>query len=340
MKRILCLMLACLLLCGCAATGVKTERKIYEATFLTLFDTVTVIKGAADSKEAFSEIAYSIHDELLEYHQLFDIYNDYAGIHNLKTVNDMAGKEPVTVDRRIIDLLKDCKTYYELTDGLVNVAMGSVLNLWHNARNDGINDPVNAKLPDMDRLISASQHMDLNAVVIDDVNSTVFITESNVQLDVGAVAKGYAAQQAAIAAAEAGGENFALSAGGNVVVWGDVDGRPWTVGIRDPRSDDPNAYITTVEASYTSLVTSGGYERNLVVDGKEYCHIIDPQTGYPADYVLSATAIHFNSDEADLSSTAMFLMTPEEAMAFAEKYKFRAIIVDRGGNLHDFGPIE
>ena len=95
-----------------------------------------------------------------------------------------------------------------------------------------------------------------------------------------------------------------------------------------------------MEASYTSLVTSGGYERNLVVDGKEYCHIIDPKTGYPADYVLSATAIHFNSDEADLYSTAMFLMTPEEAMEFAEKYKFRAIIVDKEGNLHDFGPLE
>ena len=75
MKRILCLLLACLLLCGCAAAEAKPEKKIYEATFLTLFDTVTVIKGASESKEAFTEVSRSIHDELQVYHQLFDIYN-------------------------------------------------------------------------------------------------------------------------------------------------------------------------------------------------------------------------------------------------------------------------
>jgi len=217
----------------------------------------------------------------------------------------------------------------------VNIAQGKLYGLWRQARETGI-------LPTDEAIREAMAHGRIEDVVIGkkDGSRTITLKDPEMALDVGAVAKGYAAQQAAMAAAEAGGESFAISAGGNVVVWGDIKGRPWNVGIRDPRSEDPNAYITTVEASYTSLVTSGGYERNLVVDGKEYCHIIDPKTGYPADYVLSATAIHFNSDEADLYSTAMFLMTPEEAMEFAEKYKFRAIIVDKEGNLHDFGPLE
>ena len=185
MKRILCLLLACLLLCGCAATDTAPKKKIYEATFLTLFDTVTVIKGSADSKEDFSDIAHTIHDELLEYHQLFDIYNDYEGIHNLKTVNDSAGEGPVTVDRRIIDLLLDCKAYYELTDGRVNVALGSVLKLWHEARDDGFNDPQNASLPPAQALKEASGYTNLDAVVIDEAASTVHITDANVRLDVG-----------------------------------------------------------------------------------------------------------------------------------------------------------
>ena len=327
MKRILCLMLACLLLCGCAATGVKTERKIYEATFMTLFDTVTVIKGAADSKEAFSEIAYSIHDELLEYHQLFDIYNDYEGIHNLKTVNDMAGKEPVVVDRRIIDLLKDCKTYYELTDGLVNVAMGSVLNLWHNARNDGINDPVNAKLPDMDRLISASQHMDLNAVVIDDVNSTVFITESIVQLDVGAVAKGWSVQRVA----ENAPKGLLISVGGNVCGTGpkDQNGTPWVVGIQNPSGDD---YLHTVYVTETIVVTSGDYQRYFIVDGKPYHHIIDPVTLMPGAYWRSVTIVCGDSGLADALSTALFLLPQEDGQRLLEKSGAEAMWVAADGN--------
>ena len=98
--------------------------------------------------------------ELLYYHQLFDIYNDYEGIANLKTVNDNAGIAPVEVDPEIIALLTDCKDYYDLSGGVVNVAMGSVLQLWHVARNDGINDPANAYLPQQDKLTEAAQHMD------------------------------------------------------------------------------------------------------------------------------------------------------------------------------------
>ena len=116
MNRVICLLVVCLLLCGCSPQTAQREQKIYEATFLELFDTVTVIKGAAESKEAFTETVHGIRDELKTYHQLFDIYHDYDGFHNLKTVNDMAGITAVEVDRKIIDLLLDCKAYYQLTE--------------------------------------------------------------------------------------------------------------------------------------------------------------------------------------------------------------------------------
>ena len=140
MKRILCLLLlTSILLTGCASGEQAPETKQYNATFLTLFDTVTTIVGRAENEEAFRVNSQAIHDELLQYHQLFDIYNDYDGINNLKTINDNAGIAPVPVDDRIIALLKDCKDYHDLTQGMVNPAMGSVLQLWHVARNDGIN---------------------------------------------------------------------------------------------------------------------------------------------------------------------------------------------------------
>lgn len=327
MKRFLCLLLACALLCGCAAAGNETERKTYEATFLTLFDTVTVIKGAADSKEAFTEIAYAIRDELQVYHQLFDIYNDYEGITNLKTVNDMAGQAPVKVDRRIIELLLDCRVYYELTGGMVNVAMGSVLKLWHNARNAGINDPVNARLPDMDQLTEASLYADIEAIMIDEEASTVYIADPKVQLDVGAVAKGWSAQRVA----ENAPEGLLISVGGNVCATGPKDekGTPWVVGVQNPAGDN---YLHTIYVTQESVVTSGDYQRCYVVDGNLYHHIIDPTTLLPGTYWRSVTIVCADSGLADALSTALFLLPLEEGKLLAEKSGAEAMWVDADGS--------
>ena len=106
-----------LLLSGCAQPLPQPEQTQYNATFLDLFDTVTTIVGKAKNEAEFQEKAQTIHDELQKLHQLFDIYNDYDGINNLKTINDAAGKEAVTVDPAIILLLSDCKDYDTATGG-------------------------------------------------------------------------------------------------------------------------------------------------------------------------------------------------------------------------------
>ena len=329
MKRILCLLLACLLLSGCAAADPAPERKIYEATFLTLFDTVTVIKGAAESKEAFSEIAYAIHDELLEYHQLFDIYHDYEGIANLKTINDKAGESPVAVDSRIIDLLLDCKSYYDLTDGMVNVAMGSVLRIWHETRSSGIDDPENARLPDFSDLEQAAAHRSMDSIVIDEAESTVFISDPDLLLDVGAVAKGWATQRVA----EHAPSGLLISVGGNVCATGPKDdaGTPWVVGIQNPRGD---GYLHTVYATKTCIVTSGDYQRAYTVDGKIYHHIIDPVTLYPGTRWISVSIICEDSGLADALSTALFLLPLEEGQRLLDQCGAEAIWVDAEGIQH------
>ena len=327
MKRVLCVLLMCFLLCGCASPAAQSETKIFEATFLNLFDTITVIKGTAESKDAFSVISQSIHDELQEYHQLFDIYKNYEGINNLKTVNDRAGEESVEVDRRIIDLLLDCKQYYELTDGKVNMAMGSVLNLWHIARNDGINDPVNAALPDEFALMEASTHTDLGSVVIDEEACTVYISDPNVRLDVGAVAKGWATQRAA----ENAPAGLMISVGGNVCATGpkDTNGTPWVVGVQNPSGGD---YLHTIYVSGGSVVTSGDYQRAYAVDGKLYHHIIDPETLYPSTYWRSVTIVCDDSGLADALSTALFLLPLEEGQQLLDQCGAEAMWVDADEN--------
>lgn len=326
MKRLICLLLCALLLTGCTAPR-EPEKKQYTATFLTLFDTVTSIVGRAESEEAHMAAAQAIHDELLVYHRLFDIYNDYEGLNNLKTVNDHAGVAPVVVDRAIIDLLLSCREYYELTDGLVNVAMGSVLVLWHEARNDGLNDIANAYLPDSDKLSEAAKHTDFSCVVIDEAASTVFISDPEARLDVGAVAKGWSAQRIA----ETAPEGLLISVGGNVVATGakDENGTPWRVGVQNP--DGGENYLHTLNITDGSVVTSGDYQRCYMVDGKFYHHIIDPATLYPSTYWRSVTILCADSGLADALSTALFLLPYEEGLALAEKCGAQVLWVNEAG---------
>ena len=315
----------CVLLCGCTSVQ-QQEQKQYTATFLTLFDTVTTVVGHAESEDAFKETAQKIHDDLQVYHRLFDIYNDYDGINNLKTVNDQAGIAPVQVDKAIIDLLLDCRTYYELTGGRVNAAMGSILELWHEARDNGVRDPGNAALPDSDLLEQAAEHIRFEEVIIDEAASTVYIPDGKMSLDVGAIAKGWATQRAA----EKAPAGMLISVGGNVCATGPKQGEhPWVIGIQNPNGGE---YLHTIYVTDACVVTSGDYQRTYTVDGQKYHHIIDPDTRMPATYWRSVSIVCADSALADALSTALFLLPQKEGAELAVKCGAEALWIDQEGN--------
>ncbi len=327
MRKILTALLCACLLCGCAVPSGQNE-KIYTATFLDLFDTVTTIKGVAESGEAFEQTAAALKSEFEYYHKLFDIYGYYEGVTNLRAVNERAGTEPVRVDSAILELLRDCIRFYDETGGAFNPAMGSVLSLWHEAREDSLNDPENAYLPDSNALEKAALHINPHDIVLDFENSTVFFADSALRLDVGAVAKGWSVQKVC----ENAPEGLLLSVGGNVFATGPKakNGTPWGVGIRSPES--ANKYLNIVNLTYGAVVTSGSYIRAYAVDGKLYHHIIDPQTLYPSALWTSVTIICDDSGLADVLSTSLFLLDRESGQALLDKFNAHALWVDAQGN--------
>lgn len=332
MKRTATLILLLVLLCGCTAAPAKpddTGLNRYEATFLTLFDTVTTIVGYAETEEAFTDTAQVFHDELLEYHQLYDIYNEYEGINNIKTINDHGWEHPIKVDQRIIDLLLFSKELYTQTEGRVNIAMGSVLRLWHDARETGIADPSRAALPDQAALEQAAAHTDIDSIQIDVEESTVFLSDPEVKLDVGAIAKGYAVEQVCRNTPS----GLLISVGGNVCPTGPKpeSGQPWVVGIQDP--EDPEQYLHTIYVEDVSVVTSGDYQRYFTVDGVPYHHIIDPDTNYPAGYWRSVTILCGDSGVADALSTALFTLPQEEGQALLDAFQAEAMWVRQDGTI-------
>lgn len=316
-RKIVTIGLSLLLLLNLAACGTP-EKKRFEGEFLQLFDTATRIIGYANSKEEFREYVQLIHDELEIYHQLYDIYNDYEGINNIKTINDNAGVQPVKVDQRIIDLLIFARDAYEMSEGRMNVALGAVLRIWHDYREEGTEDPESAEVPPMEILKAAAEHVDINNMIIDEAEGTVYLADPEMSLDVGGIAKGYAVEQVSRYIMEQGFTDGLISVGGNVRCFGRKGdtGEPWSVGIRNPERGGEDLY--TVQITDRSLVTSGDYIRYYTVDGKRYHHIIDPETLMPAAYFTAVTIICEESGMADALSTMIYNMPYEQGLEYIE----------------------
>lgn len=304
-----------------ACGGPKKNR--YEAQFLVLFDTATTVIGFAETEESFGEMANLVYNELEIYHQLYDIYNGYDGINNIKTINDNAGIAPVVVDQKIIDLIRFSKDAYETTEGKVNIAFGSVLKIWHDYRELGTDDPLNAKLPTMEELANASLHTNIEGIIVDEAASTVFLPDPDMRLDVGGIAKGYAVERVSDTLVDSGYRDFLISVGGNVRASGrrGDDQSMWRVGIQNPDADSGKGDLFTASLADLSLVTSGDYIRYYTVNGERYHHIIDPETLMPARYFAAVTIITEDSGMADALSTAVFNLPFEEGLELVDSFE-------------------
>ena len=322
-----------LTLTGCApgrGFGVSGKQQ-YETSYLDLFDTVTVLKGYAENEEEFTDQARKTEQILRAYHEDADIYHDYEGIGNLKTVNDNAGIREVEVRPGLIELLTFGREVYDASGGRVNIFMGSVLELWHEARETAAADPAAAYLPEETALKEASEHTDPDTVIIDPVRNTVYITDPGQRIDAGAIAKGFAAQKAI----EKMPQGYVLNLGGNICLSGaKADGSGWIIGIQDPDSD---TYRNRIEITKGAVVTSGDYQRYFELNGRRYHHIIDPATGMPAEKWRSVTIVTDSSGIADFLSTALFLMDREEGAALLEKYGSEAYWIAPDGTEYRSG---
>ena len=312
------------------SSGCDVQIKKYQVEFFDLFDTYISFTAYTNSQEEFDRLSQIVYDELLRLHQLFDIYYDYEGITNLKTINDNAGVSPVQVDASIIDLLELARQAYIDTNGTVNIAMGSVLSIWHSYRSEAISVPV------MEELQAAALHIAIDNMVIDLERSTVFLMDPQMSLDVGALAKGYAAQCAIDLVKEAGLLAGILDAGGNICVVGKpVNEREyWNIGIQSPRSkplEEQDVY-DVVAIRDSAVVTSGNYQRFYELDGVLYHHIIDPVTLLPASRVAAVSIIHPDATTADILSTAAFILPQEEAAILVKHMGAEAIWIDNEGS--------
>lgn len=318
MKRLLLFLIAfffCLSFLLPPASGEAYQK--YSRVEYGIFDTEITLIGYCAGQNEFDRAADEVMNQLRELNRIFDAYNSYAGLHNLWYVNRYADDAPVEVPEPLFQLLLWCREKWTAGYRQNNIALGAVLSIWHDYRAAGLADPAAAALPSMEELRAAARHTDFDQVLLDEENRTVYFADPLLTLDIGAVAKGYAADLAA-EYLEKAMPSFLLSLGGNIRAGASpLDGRVnWGVSIQDP--DDPAGMLDVLYLHSLSVVTSGDYWRYYVVDDTRYHHIIDPDTLLPASHMQAVTVVCESGVLADYLSTALFILPYAEGRELAE----------------------
>lgn len=312
---LLLLFTCCLTLWGCA--GLPAEQTIFA------MDTYITLKAYGPGSGAAIKEAAEVFTEI---DQLMNIFNSSS---ELSMVNAAAGQYAVQVSADTFGVIEEALNLAYLTDGAFNPVIGSVSKLWKQAE-------MLSQVPDQEQIQQALRFTDYRKVILNSSNKTVELPEAGMIFDLGGAAKGFAAGKAIERLARYRSiRHVLINAGGNVVVYGGhPEKRPWRISITHPRKNE--RFLGTLEITDGAVVTSGDYERYFMQDGERYHHIIDPATGYPAKGMQSVSIVSSDSMQADLLSTAVFVLGVSKGLAFLEQYypEVGAVLVDGDGAIH------
>lgn len=309
-----------LVLSGCAGKPDPSEDPITRTEYaLGTYISVRVYADVGD------DLLQEVIDRVMEIEAKMSVSEDDYDTTELLELNRRAGEEPYQVSPDTYEVLERAREYSELTDGAFDLSIGPLVSLWNIGSED-------ATVPEEGEIVQAVSKVDYSNVSFEG-DSTVYLEESGMAVDVGAIAKGYAADQAARILIDAGVEHALLDFGGNILTIGNKpDGSDWRIGIQHPE-ESRNQYLGILEGSGETVVTSGPYERYFIEDGVRYHHILDRDTGYPArNGLLSATIVAEESIEADALSTATFVLGLQDAQELVSSLdRVEAIFVTEEG---------
>lgn len=240
-------------------------------------------------------------------------------------INNNAGKAYVKVSPETYYVIERGKYYSELSNGNFDISVGPLVQLW------GIGSE-GAKVPTQEEIDESLEKIDYNNILLNDSEKSVMLAEEGMVMDLGGIAKGYAADVVANYLKSKGYNNAIIDLGGNVLTLGGKnETEKWNIGIQNP-FQERNKYLGILNVKDKTIVTSGVYERVLVENGKRYHHILNPFTGYPVENSLkSVTIVSDSSIDADGLSTTVFALGVEEGAKLVEELDgIDAIFVDNG----------
>lgn len=227
-------------------------------------------------------------------------------------LNESSGKSAVKLSPDTFYVVERGKYYSEFSGGRFDITIGPVVKMW----NIGTDY---AAVPDAGKLEEAVRLVDYNKLTMNSKDHTAKLEAAGMKVDLGAIAKGYAADEAARILMEKGVEHAIINLGGNITtIGGNLKDEPWKIGIQDPFNPRGD-FLGIVNVKDKTVVTSGTYERYFEKDGKKYHHILDPQNGYPIENGLTSVSIITGSSiNADALSTTSMLLGLNDGMKMIE----------------------
>lgn len=231
----------------------------------------------------------------------------------------------------VSDILLKCRKVSEMSGGAFDLTVGPLSSLWD------FDDDVQ-KVPSESEIKKALSSVDYEKIAVDGANVSI---KKNQTLDLGAVGKGAACDMAKAYLEKSGVKGAVVSVGGSILAYGQRNkiGDKWRVAVRHPREE--NAYIGVINLSEGFVSTSGDYEKYFEKDGKRYHHILDANTGYPADSgLISVTVVCDSGTLSDALSTACFILGEEKSKALLDEYSAAAIFIDENLNVTTYGDID
>lgn len=308
MKKKLCILILCISIILNLSSCVNDKKQYYEKSNILMDTVVTLSAYGENSREAVEE----------SFKRLSEI--DEMASSNINTsdvckINNSSGKDYVEVHPEILKMIETSIKYSKLSNGAFDITIGPIINLW------GIGTD-NERLPSEEEIKAKLPLVGYDKISINKDNNSVMLKEQGMSIDLGGIAKGFAADEVLKIYKKYNIENGLINLGSSSIyaLGKNKDNNNWSVGIQHPRSEDPNEYMGVIKLSNESLSTSGDYERYFIKDNKRYHHIINPKTGYPVDNGVISDTIVIDNDIpdsgmlADVLTTTVFALGSEEGL--------------------------
>lgn len=316
MKGILCL-------CFTVLMFPLSSQHIYNRTLKLMGSRFDITVVASDSLSAIGYIDLAVQ----EITRIEDLISEWNPQTQTSKINQQAGVSPVKVDYELFSLIERSQVISKLTDGAFDITFAAADKIW---RFDGSMK----SLPTPEEVTKSVAKIGYQKIQLNKTDTSVYLPESGMKIGFGAIGKGYSADKAKALLMEHGVVAGIINASGDMNTWGQQpDGQPWQVAITNPLNKD-HAFAM-VPIINNAVVTSGDYEKYVLIEGKRYAHIINPKTGYPAQGIISSTVFAPNAELADAMATALVVMGMDVAIERVNQIPYLGcILIDEGGNIH------
>ena len=291
---------------------------------MPLMDTIVSITVVADSKAAAEQTIEKAFAKISRFGDLINFYSDKS---ELAEINRNAGLQRVKVSPETLDLIEKAVFAAEKSGGAFDPTIGPIVKLW---------DFLNKKEPTEIEIAQALPLVNYKDILIDRTAATVFLKRKGMMIDLGGIAKGYAADLAVELLKREGIRSGLVSIAGDIRTFGmKPDKKSWIIGIKNPRqTGEKDEIIAKIRLSDKAISTAGDYERFFLGTGKRYHHLLDPKSGYPAELSRSVSVIAERGVMTDGFDNAVFILGPEKGMRLIKEMGMDAMIIDSSGTLH------